>query len=914
MTVLEQSREFGQLLQRHRLAAGLSQLELAESSAMSQRGISDLERGVRRPHPGTARRLASALHLAGPVRADFLSAASWRLGRTSGHEYAQTKLPIALNSFVGRERELAQIRTSLETARLVTLTGTGGVGKTRLALEVGRGVEANRGQQVCLVELAAISDGSSVPDATVAALGLPELLKIDRAPIDTLKYALRNQQLLLILDNCEQVLQGCAEMANMLLALCSRVRILATSRERLGIAGETVWRVPSLMVPAEGMTLATMQACVATQLFLQRATALVPDFVLTDQNASAVARLCNRLDGIPLAIELAVAQLPALSVQQIAEHLDDALRLLVTGDRTAPPRQQTLGATIAWSYALLGPSAQLLFDRLSVFAGGWTLEAAEQVCADPDNTNAAVHIRDGDVVTILTRLVAKSAVVATPDGDGAMRYHMLETLRQYGRERLLERGDADAISDRQADYFVLWARRHLSPSDTRIPLHAASVELDNLRAALKWLLLERDTNRVLQLGAALRWYWFRQGRLSEGFRWYSEIIALAGLNSETEDVAHVLAAAALIAGRQARAADAEGLHKRALAVWRRLGNTYELARSLSQLGSLFRHTGRLTEAYLCFEEGSRLSEQRDSPEFRTTESLNQMGLAETLYDEERYDEALTLACRALEVAEARHFALALAWGKRAIGLIHDQRGDRSIARRFLEESLAEARREPARGWWLADALGCVAQLEIDDRRFERAGTLLKEALQESMDLADQRMVARCLERLSYLAAAQGRSEPAVRLSAAAGALRTKAGLPRSPVEARTIKAWLEPAEHRLEPTVLEQVRREGADMPLESVLTCAIDATRSQVRPTAADGAGLEGAPLGQLSPREREVALLVARGLSNPRIAAELIIGERTVQSHVSNILNKLGLSSRVQVAGWVTEQYAAGAGQHDP
>jgi predicted ATPase/DNA-binding CsgD family transcriptional regulator/transcriptional regulator with XRE-family HTH domain len=911
MTATEQSRHFGPLLQQIRLGTGMSQAELAERAGLSRRGISDLERGVRRPLPGTARRLALALKLAGQARLDFVSAGRWRTYAPVGVTHREGNLPIALSNFVGRERELAQVRTSLEAARLVTLTGTGGVGKTRLALEVGRGVEANGDQRVCLVELAAITDGSAVPGVTVAAFGLSE--QADRAPLDTLKYALRNQQLLLILDNCEQVLQGCAEMANVLLAICPRVRILATSRERLGIAGETVWRVPSLMVPAEGMTLANMQACEATQLFLQRATALVSDFVLTDQNASAVAHLCNRLDGIPLAIELAVAQLPALSVQQIAERLDDALRLLVTGDRTAPPRQQTLGATIAWSYALLDPSEQLLFDRLSVFAGGWTLEAAEQVCADPNNTSAAVHTRDGDVVTMLTRLVAKSLVVATPDGHGAMRYCMLDTLRQYGAERLVERGDAAAISDRQADYFLLWARRHLSPSDTFIPLHAASAELDNLRAALKWLLLERDTKRLLQLGAALRWYWFRQGRLSEGFRWYSEIIALAGVNSETEEVAHVLAAAALIAGRHERAADAEGLHKRALAVWRRLGNNYELARSLSQLGSLFRHTGRLTEAYQCFEEGARLSKQQDSPEFRITEGLNRIGLAETMYDEERYDEALAPAGRALEIAEALHFTLALAWAKRAIGLIHYQRGDRPIARRFLEESLAEARREPARGWWLADALGCVAQLEIDGRRFERAGTLLKEALQESMDLADQRMVARCLERLSYLAAAQGRSEPAVRLGAAAGALRTKAGQPRSPVEARTLKAWLAPAEHRLEPTVLEQVRREGADMPLEGVLTYALDVIRSQGGPTGADGAPSEVAPLGQLSPREREVALLVARGLSNPRIAAELIIGERTVQSHVSNILNKLGLSSRVQVAGLVAE-YGPGIGQHNP
>ena len=378
MAAVERSEPFGLLLRRQRLAAGLTQEDLAERAGLSRRGISDLERGARRPLPGTARRLAEALELDGQARVVFVGAAQWiRTGPV------ESNLPIALSSFVGRERELTQIRNLLETTRLLTLTGTGGIGKTRLAIEAARGLGGEGGQRVWLVELAAIADSAVVARAAVATLGLHE--QAGRPPLDTLKDTLRHAQLLLILDNCEQVLQGSAELAAAVLGTCAGVRILATSRERLGIAGEMVWRVPSMAVPSERTSLEDMRAWDATQLFVQRAMALAPDFVLSDQNASAVARLCNRLDGIPLAIELAAAWLPVLAVQQITDRLDDALRLLVSGNRAAPPRQQTLRATIAWSYALLDPAEQLLFDRLSVFAGGWTLDAAEQVCADPDN-------------------------------------------------------------------------------------------------------------------------------------------------------------------------------------------------------------------------------------------------------------------------------------------------------------------------------------------------------------------------------------------------------------------------------------------------------------------------------------------------------------------------------------------------
>ena len=646
----DNSAAFGRLLRQHRLAAGLSQEELAERAGLSRRGISDLERGVRRPLPGTARGLADGLNLEGPSRVELLSGTQWRARMSAPTGQSESRLPMPLSSFVGREVELAQIRSLLENARLLTLTGSGGVGKTRLALEVGRAVQAEGNPRVCLVELAAVAESAAVARVALMAVGLPE--QAGRTPIEALKFGLRTERVLLIIDNCEQVLQGCAELAEAVLSVCPEVRILATSRERLGIAGETVWRVPSMAVPSKQASLRELETCDSTRLFLERARALALEFVVSDQNAPAIADVCARLDGIPLAIELAAAHLTVLSIEQISERLDDALRLLVQGSRVAPPRQQTLRATIAWSYALLDPVEQLLFDRLSVFAGGWKLDAAERVCTDQDTSAQELCVRGDDLVDLLSRLIAKSLVIASPDATGAMRYRLLETLRQYGRQRLAERRQAHAISNRHADYFAAWAEQTMSPSDTSYGLTEASIELDNVRAALRWTIDCADADRALRLGAATRWYWHRQGSLSEGYQWFSQILELAVGHRETKDLGHVLAAAALVAGRQGSMRESEQLHTRVLALWRSLSNHHEVARSLSQLGYLYRDTGRLTEAHRCFEEGNAIARER---RLLQMEGLNSLGLAETLYDEERYDEALIHAERALKISDESFF-------------------------------------------------------------------------------------------------------------------------------------------------------------------------------------------------------------------------------------------------------------------
>ena len=351
-----------------------------------------------------------------------------------GHQPASqpNNLPLDLSSFVGREKELAEVRRLMEEARLLTLTGTGGCGKTRLALAVAGELAEEFEDGVWFVELASLSDPSLVPQAVASVLGARE--QPGRSLTETLSDHLRVRKLLLVLDNCEHLIVSCAALAEVLLRSCPELRILATSREALGIVGEFTWPVPPLSLPdlrrlPDRESLAQYES---TCLFVERAVAVKPSFVLTEQNAPAVAQVCYRLDGIPLALELAAARTKVLSVEQIADRLDDCFRLLAAGGRTAMPRHKTLHATMDWSHELLGAKEQVLFRRLSVFSGGFSLEAAETVCAGEG-------IEEDEVLGLLSHLVDKSLVVAREE-DGEARYRLLGTVRQYGREKLDESG------------------------------------------------------------------------------------------------------------------------------------------------------------------------------------------------------------------------------------------------------------------------------------------------------------------------------------------------------------------------------------------------------------------------------------------------------------------------------------------
>lgn len=444
----------------------------------------------------------------------------------SQHQDAiHNNLPLPLNRFIGREHEMDEVKGLLTTTRLLTLTGVGGCGKTRLALQPGADASSTSTftHGVWWVELAALTDPVLMPQQIASSLGMVE--QAGRRLTETLSDFLQPKQLLLILDNCEHLVTACAHLVEMLLRTCPRLRILSTSREALNIPGELVWLVPSLPLP-ETSHLPPLERLVkygAIQLFIERAAAVLPSFKLTSENAVAVLQICRRLDGIPLATELAAARVKVLSVEQIAARLDDSYRLLTGGRRTALPRHQTLRATMDWSYSLLSEKERILFRRISAFAGGVTLEAAEAVCTD-------VSIEEGEILDVLSRLVDKSLVMVEERG-GEVRYRFLETIRQYSQERLWEAGEVALLQERHWNWYtglVERAELELLSTHQAVWFNRLEREHDNLRAALGCSLERGEAEIAARIGGAIWRFWLLHGYLSEGSRWLER--ALAGVS------------------------------------------------------------------------------------------------------------------------------------------------------------------------------------------------------------------------------------------------------------------------------------------------------------------------------------------------------------------------------------------------
>ncbi|HEY2308189.1 MAG TPA: helix-turn-helix domain-containing protein, partial [Streptosporangiaceae bacterium] len=450
---------FAGLLRQLRAGARLTQEELAEAAKLSPRSVSDLERGISRTaRKETALLLADALGLAGPVRVVFVAAARGKapaaevqVARRGVPSPARHNLPVPLTSFVGREQDLARLEGLLGQARLVTLTGPGGAGKTRLALEFASGVLGRFPDGAWLVELASLSDVSLIAAAALSAVGAPG--QAGRPAMDTLTDFLIRRRTLVVLDNCEHLLDGCAELVGRLLSACPDVKVLATTREAMNIPGEVSWKVRPLTIPDEDCAVDGLQSSEAVVLFTDRTRAVEPDFEITTQNAGAVTQICRRLDGMPLAIELAASRVRSMAVEELSSRLDDRFRLLTGGTRTALPRQRTLEATITWSYDLLSEEERVLFDRLSVFSGGCTTDSARRVCSGG-------AVSEERVLELVGGLADRSMLVADKNGEPKTRYRMLETLRQFGQARLAARGESRAVRRRHLDWAINFAESY----------------------------------------------------------------------------------------------------------------------------------------------------------------------------------------------------------------------------------------------------------------------------------------------------------------------------------------------------------------------------------------------------------------------------------------------------------------------
>ena len=509
--------------------------------------------------------------------------------RVSG-TVASTRLPVQLTSFVGRDAQLTQLRELLAGNRVVTLTGAGGVGKTRLAVQVAAQLAGEFGDGVWYVDLAPLTDPEVVPVAVARALGLPD--QPGRSTMDSLLRFVRDRQMLVVLDNCEHLLDASAELVVAVLSGAARLTLLATSREAIGVAGEVSWRVPSLSLAGE-----------AIELFTDRARHARPDFTVTDGNAAAVGEICARLDGVPLAIELAAARVRALSLGEILDSLHDRFRLLTGGARTAVRRQQTLRASVDWSHALLTEPERVLLRRLAVFLGGFDLDAAQAVAGGGE-------LERYQVLDQLSLLVDKSLVVAD-DSGGRTRYRLLETVRQYALEKLGESGEADGVRARHRDHYTAMAAVLDAPagSDYEQRLERAEIEIDNLRAAFGWSREHSDVELALALASSLQPLWQARGRLREGLTWFDA--ALADLDAQHPEVAAAVRARALadkaVLDAMVGSIDSLDQAEQALAIARDIDDPALLVRALTACGMVASLGYNAEVARACFTEAIGLA-------------------------------------------------------------------------------------------------------------------------------------------------------------------------------------------------------------------------------------------------------------------------------------------------------------------
>ncbi len=772
-------------------------------------------------------------------------------------------LPVERTSFVGREEEMAEVERLLRTTRLLTLTGVGGSGKTRLALALAKSSVGACPDGAWLVELASLSDPAQVPRAVAQALGVRE--QPGRLLSATLEDFLSSKSLLLVLDNCEHLIEAAARLVETLLDSCAGLRVLATSRETLNVAGELVWRVPPLSVPDSGRPPAVEELArfESVRLFVERARYRQPAFLLTPENARVVGEICRRLEGIPLAIELAAVRVGGLSVEQISERLKDSLKLLA-GGRTAPPRQRTLKGALDWSYELLDEPEKELFGRLSVFAGGWTLEAAEAV-------GAGGGIEEGDVLELLSGLVDKSLVVAEAGPEGAARYRMLEPVRQYGGEKLEASGEAADVRRRHASFFLELAEEAepalLGPGQVAW-LERLDLEHDNLRAALGWLGEEREVEQGLRLGGALGRFWWHRGHFTEGRAWLEELLGFAGASGRTAARAKALYALGALINRNANHAtgDPEVARSRleeSIEIYRELGDESCTAAVLRELGSVGVGVGDWEAARSSLEEGLGLDRR----------SGNEYGVALT---------------------------------RTYLGILDFFRGDYGPARTHFEEGIGSLRGSGNKLDLNTNLffLGCLA---CDRGDYAEARTRFAEMM-EGNPLQQRRWTAPIV-MLGYarLAAGEGQAARALRLAGAAEALQqTVGGSTQAPAFAAYLRRGLEPAWRALGEEEAAAAFEQGRAMTLEGAVEYALS---EEEGPPTEKAPAPEEPPAGRrqaaaLTPREREVAILLARELTNRQIASELVISERTVATHVHKILKKLGLRSRTQIAAWTIEQ----------
>jgi non-specific serine/threonine protein kinase len=724
-------------------------------------------------------------------------------------------LPAGATAFVGRAREVAEVKRLLAAQRMVTLTGPGGCGKTRLAVRVAADLLPAYADGAWFVDLAGLADPALVPQAAATAMGLRE--EAGRPPAETLAAHAASRELLLVLDNCEHLAAACAALAGSLLAAAPRCRVLATSREALGVAGEARWLTPPLSAPPAGDAPAAgpEQALQfeSVRLFVERAKAAQASFALTDRNAEAVAGICRELEGIPLAVELAAARVSVLPVAQILVRLKDRFRLLTGGSRDASARQQTLRAAVDWSYDLLSPEERALFNRLSVFAGGLSLEAAEAVCAGEG-------IDELQVLDLLAHLADKSLVVPEEGAGGAARYRLLETLRQYGRERLAACGEEAAVRERHGAYYLSLAESAeagMTGPEEAVWLPRLAESHDNFRAALRQAVERGDAARALRLAGALWQFWWLRGFWREGSGWLAAALRLASPDGPTPGRVKALRGAAVLARGMGEFDSALEHLGECVQLARRFGDRGEMAAALRELGNVADDRGDWEAERRYYTESLALYRELDDRRglAGTLHNLGNLehGLGEFAKARAYYEEALALKRR---LGNRTTEALSL----NGLGAVAFDQGDLETARRCNEQGLA-IQRETGDREGIAFSLGELGALAMCRGDFAQARACFSESLSILADLGDKRDLARALERFAELAAAEGRHRHALVLLGAADNQREIAGAPRPPSEEAAIARVLAQARSKLNPAEADVALAAGRSTTLETAIAVA---------------------------------------------------------------------------------------------